>query len=91
MATHLGTLTLSIRLERNSAPDSPQGLQKVVGVHEGVDEEVHDDEPPGRSRVLGKGVPAVDEDRHMMIPGSQLAKSRYQSDLTSEEISASVF
>ena len=69
----------------------PEGFKRVVSVHDRVDDEVHDDEPPGGGGVLAEGVPAVDEDRHMMIPGSQLAKSRYQSDLTSEEISASVF
>ena len=37
----------------------PPGPESVVGVHEGVNHKVHDDEPPRRGRVLGEGVPAV--------------------------------
>ena len=47
---------------------SPDGLEEVVGVHQRVHEEVHDDEPAGWSRVLAEGVPAVDEDGDVVIP-----------------------
>ena len=64
---------------RHSQPDSssdqqpggrysPDGLEEVVGVHQRVHEEVHDDEPAGWSRVLAEGVPAVDEDGDVVIP-----------------------
>ena len=33
-----------------------------------MDDEVHDDEPPGGGGVLAEGVPAVDEDRYVVIP-----------------------
>ena len=33
-----------------------------------MDDEVHDDEPPGGGGVLAEGVPAVDEDRDVVIP-----------------------
>ena len=33
-----------------------------------MDDEVHDDEPPGGGGVLAEGVPAVDEDGDVMIP-----------------------
>ena len=33
-----------------------------------MDDEVHDDEPPGGGRVLGEGVPAVDEDCDVVVP-----------------------
>ena len=48
--------------------DWPEGFKCVVSVHDGVDDEVHDDEPPGGGGVLAEGVPAVDEDRYVVIP-----------------------
>ena len=33
-----------------------------------MDDEVHDDEPPGGGGVLAEGVPAVDEDRDVVVP-----------------------
>ena len=33
-----------------------------------MDDEVHDDEPPGGRGVLAEGVPAVDEDRDVVVP-----------------------
>ena len=33
-----------------------------------MDDEVHDDEPPGGGGVLTEGVPAVDEDRDVVVP-----------------------
>ena len=47
---------------------APGRLEEVVRVHEGMDDEVHDDEPPGRRRILAKGVPAVDQNSHVMVP-----------------------
>ena len=52
---------------------SPGRLEEVVRVHQGVDDEVHDDEPPGGGGVLAEGVPAVDQDGHVVVPGSRLA------------------
>ena len=33
-----------------------------------MDNEVHDDKPPGRGRVLTEGVPTVDENSDVVIP-----------------------
>ena len=47
-----------------------------------MDDEVHDDEPPGGGGVLAEGVPAVDEDRDVMIPVEehQLLFPQYDED-----------
>lgn len=37
----------------------PHGFKGIVGVHDGVHEVVHDDEPSGGGSVLGEGVPGV--------------------------------
>ena len=49
----------------DDAPERPEG---VVGVHDRVDHEVHDHEPPGGRGVLTERVPAVDEDSDVVIP-----------------------
>ena len=72
----------------------PHCLESVVGVHERVDDEVHDDKPSGWSGVLTEGVPAVDEDGDVVIPPVQLRlTSLYYfllCNFTSGEISVSV-
>ena len=45
-----------------------EGLEGVVGVHDGVHDVIHDDEPAGRGRVFGVGKPGVNQDRHVMVP-----------------------
>ena len=47
---------------------SPQGFASVVGVHEGVDREVHDHEPPCVGRVLGPGVEGVQRHSDVVVP-----------------------
>ena len=47
---------------------APGRLEEVVRVHEGVDDEVHYDKPPGGGGVLAERVPAVNEHSHMVIP-----------------------
>lgn len=58
---------------------APGRLEKVVGVHEGVDDEVHDDEPPGRGRVLTEGVPAVDQHSHVVVPDGHVTLLKNQA------------
>ena len=60
-----------------------------------MDDEVHDDEPACRGGVLTEGVPAVDEDRDVVIPSASVLSSlshfiNYCVNFTSEEISVSV-
>lgn len=40
----------------------------VVGVHDGVDKVVHDDEPASGGSVLGVGEPGVEEDGDVVVP-----------------------
>ena len=46
-------------------PHRPEG---VVGVHDRVHNEVHDNEPSRWSRVLAEWVPAVDKDCDVVVP-----------------------
>ena len=59
--------------------DLPQSPECVVGVHDGVDDEVHDDKPPGGGGVLAERVPAVDQHGDVVIPVKeyQLLLSQY--------------
>ena len=72
----------------------PHCLESEVGVHERVDDEVHDDKPSCRGGVLSEGVPAVEEDGEVVIPPVQLClTSLYYfllCNFTSGEISVSV-
>ena len=52
----------------HSRENRPEGFEGVVRVHDRVNDEVHDDEPPGWGGVLAEGVPAVDEDRDVVVP-----------------------
>ena len=40
----------------------PHGFERVVGVHDGVDQVVHNDEPSGGGCELRKGIPGVQQD-----------------------------
>ena len=99
MATLLGTRSLtSPDIRTFSSTDEcvsvifiPHCLESEVGVHERVDDEVHDDKPACRGGVLTEGVPAVDEDRDVVIPpGSVLSHFIIFTVFTSAEISVSV-
>ena len=50
---------------------APGRLEEVVRVHQGVDNEVHDHEPPGGDGVLAERVPAVDQHGDVMVPMGQ--------------------
>jgi len=45
-----------------------EGLQRVVGVHDGVNQVVHAHEPASCRNVVGVGVPGVQEDSHVVVP-----------------------
>ena len=68
----------------------PESLESVVGVHEGVDEEVHDTEPSAAGVELTEAVEDVDEHGEVVIPGVFLITISICQPLTSEGISASV-
>ena len=46
----------------------PHCFEGIVGVHDGVDQVVHDDEPPCGSCVFGEGVPSVQKHGEVVVP-----------------------
>ena len=46
----------------------PQGLAGIIGVHDGVDDVVHDDEPPRAGSVLGPAEEGIHEHGHVVVP-----------------------
>ena len=46
----------------------PHGFQCIVGIHHGVNQIIHNDEPTGLATVLGKRVPRINQHRQMMVP-----------------------
>lgn len=63
---HLGQLEYSYSHHHWSRNAYAHRTQGVVGVHEGVNNQVHNRKPPTRSSVVAVGVPTVQQDRDMM-------------------------
>ena len=54
----------------------PQGLAGIIGVHDGVDDVIHDDEPPRAGSVLGPAEKGVHEHGHVMVPERETISSQ---------------
>ena len=46
----------------------PHGFQCIVGIHHGVNQIIHNDEPTGLATVLGERIPGINQHRQMMVP-----------------------
>ena len=75
MAMPFGTLTLqevSHHQQRQPTARSPHGPECEVGVHQRVDEVVHDHEPARAGGELAEAVEHVDQYRQVVIPDTGL-------------------